>query len=81
LLCLNFRDPKILQAFGTHLKLLRTQKGITQEELAYSSGISLSQIARIETGRINPTLCTIVEIAKFLKIHPSELLNFKLPKH
>jgi transcriptional regulator with XRE-family HTH domain len=55
---------------------MRQQKGITQEDLAYSSGISLSQIARIETGKINPTLCTLVEIAKNLKVSKQEFFNF-----
>ena len=50
---------------------MRAKKGVTQEELAYNSGISLSQIARIETGKINPTLCTLLEIAKYLKISKS----------
>lgn len=48
----------------------------TQEELAYESGISLSQIARIETGKINPTLCTLITIANTLKIKAPELLDF-----
>ncbi len=48
----------------------------TQEDLAYQSGISLSQIARIETGKINPTLCSIITIAKTLRVNPKELLDF-----
>lgn len=43
---------------------------------AYESGISLSQIARIETGKINPTLCTLTTIAKTLKIKAPDLLDF-----
>jgi transcriptional regulator with XRE-family HTH domain len=72
----NFRDENILIAFGKVLKKTRVEKGFTQEELAYQSGMSLSQIARIETGKINPTLCTIVLIAKTLKVVPKELLQF-----
>ncbi len=73
---MNFRSEKILIQFGKHLKKLRQEKGITQEDLAYNSGISLSQIARIETGKINPTLCTLLEIAKNLKINKQDLFNF-----
>ena len=74
--CLNFREEKILKRFALRLKALRLQKGFTQEELAYTSGVSLSQIARIETARVNPTLCTIVVIASTLKVHPRELMDF-----
>ena len=75
---MNFRDEKILKALGEHLRKTRLNEGFTQEDLAYNSGLSLSQIARIETGRINPTVCTLIIIAQTLKIHPSELLKFKI---
>ncbi len=73
---MNFRDEEVLYAFGENLKKLRKKRGFSQEKLAYSSNISLSQIARIETGRINTTLCTIVKIAETLEIDPAELLSF-----
>lgn len=76
---MKFRDENILNAFAIRVKEIRSQKNISQEELAYSSGLSLSQIARIETGKINPTLCTVVIIAKHLDIHPKDLLDFELP--
>ncbi|MBX2914307.1 MAG: helix-turn-helix transcriptional regulator [Cyclobacteriaceae bacterium] len=72
----NFRDEKILSSFGKNLQQLRRRQNFTQEELAYNSGISLSQIARIETGKINPTVCTLIVIAKTLKIKPTELMDF-----
>jgi predicted transcriptional regulator len=50
---------------------------VTQEELSFRSEISLSQIARIETGKINPTLCTLVVISESLKIELNELLSFR----
>jgi len=73
---LNFRDQKILNRFAKRLKQLRKEKKFSQEELAYSSGLSLSQIARIETALINPTICTITVIANTLKVHPRELMDF-----
>jgi transcriptional regulator with XRE-family HTH domain len=72
----NFRDEKVLKKFGRHLQKTRKSKGITQEDLAYRSNISLSQIARIETGRINPTLCTLVAIAKNLDIDIKIIVDF-----
>jgi transcriptional regulator with XRE-family HTH domain len=73
---LNFRDDKIIKRFAKRLKELRQQKNMSQEELAYSSGLSLSQIARIETAKVNTTLCTMVVIANTLKVHPRELMDF-----
>lgn len=71
---MNFRDDKWLIEFGKNLKRIREERNFTQEKLAYESELSLSQVARIETGKTNPTLCTIVVIAKTLKIEPSALL-------
>lgn len=72
-------DEKGLKAFAEHLKSIRKKKGFTQEMLAYESGLSLSQIARIETATINPTLSTVFKIARTLDIPISELFDFKLP--
>jgi transcriptional regulator with XRE-family HTH domain len=72
----NFRDEGILDSFAKRFKKIRLREGLTQEELAYRAEISLSQVARIETGKINPTLCTIVVLAKTLKVHPMELMDF-----
>ncbi|MFN8286819.1 MAG: helix-turn-helix transcriptional regulator [Chitinophagales bacterium] len=74
---MNFRDEKWLALFGSNLAKVRDMQGFTQEKLAYASGLSLSQVARIETGKTNPTLCTIIVIAHTLKIEPSELLNIR----
>lgn len=73
---MNFRDEKVLIKFGNNLKIIRKERGFSQEDLAYSSNISLSQIARIETGKINTTLCTIMKIAETLGISASRLLEF-----
>jgi len=71
----NLRNPKLLDKFGKHLKALRTAKGMTQEELAYASDMELSQVYRIETGKINATLTTIEALAKGLETTIGELLK------
>lgn len=73
---MKIRDEEILKKFAKRLKEVRLENSITQEELAYSSGISLSQIARIETARINPTLCTLTVIATTLNISLKDLMDF-----
>ncbi len=73
---MNKRETEILLRFGQHLKMLRKKHGFTQESLSYAADITLSQIARIETGKINPTLCTILSIAKTLGADKKEMLDF-----
>jgi transcriptional regulator with XRE-family HTH domain len=62
------------------LKEIRSEKGISQEELAYRSELTLSQIARIETLKTNPTISTLFKIIRTLEKKPSYLFNFDLPK-
>lgn len=73
-------DEKGLELLASKLKEVRLKKGFTQEELSYESGLTLSQIARIETVKTNPTVSTIFKIARTLNINVSELFDFKLPK-
>jgi transcriptional regulator with XRE-family HTH domain len=68
-------DEEGVNAFAKRLKEVRKFKGYTQERLAFEADIELSQVARIETSRINPTLSTILRIAKTLGVHPKELFD------
>ena len=71
-------DEEGLQLLAQRLKELRLEKGYTQESLAYESELTLSQIARIETVKINPTVSTIFKIARTLNVPVSALFEFKL---
>lgn len=71
-------DQEGLELLAKRLKEIRSEKGISQEELAYRSELTLSQIARIETVRINPTISTIFKIARTLEVPLRELFNFDL---
>ena len=71
-------DEEGLTLLANKLKLVRSEKGFTQEELPYQSGLTLSQIARIETIKANPTVSTIFKISRTLNISVSELFDFKL---
>ncbi len=63
--------------FGLNLRRLRKEKMLTMEGLANLADIELSQIYRIETGKINPKLLTILLIARALEVEPEELFKSK----
>lgn len=73
-------DEEGLKLMANKLKEVRAKMGYTQEDLAYESGLTLSQIARIETRKINPTVSTMFKIARTLDVPVSELFEFKLSK-
>ncbi len=70
-------DELGLKLLAQRLKQLRSDKKITQEELAFRSELTLSQIARIETVKINPTVSTMFRIAKALDVNITELFDFE----
>ena len=73
---INIRDEKVIKAFGKHLRILRKNKKLSIEELAYDANLEYSQVARIERGEINPTICSVYAIAQALDSHPKELFDF-----
>lgn len=74
-------DEEGLRLLPKRLKEIRAEKGISQEELAYRSELTLSQIARIETIKTNPTISTLFKIIRSLEISPKDLFNFDLSKN
>jgi transcriptional regulator with XRE-family HTH domain len=71
----NLRDKSTLEHFGAKLKELRLKKGLTLEQLAFEADIELSQVHRVEKGKVNPTLTTLIAIAKGLGVKLSELVR------
>jgi len=49
------------------------RRKLSQSELAKMSGVSQSTIAQIETGRKDPSISTLLKIAKALDVHMAVL--------
>lgn len=60
--------------FPHTLKQERLALGLSQEKFAEKVGLSMRSISLLETGKQQPTLSTLNNIAKALNIKPSELL-------
>ncbi|MFA6077303.1 MAG: helix-turn-helix transcriptional regulator [Candidatus Paceibacterota bacterium] len=60
---------------GENLKKIRTEKNITQTDLAEKLGVDKSFISNIENGKNNPTLSTITNLAQALGVSTNELLK------
>ena len=50
---------------GLRIKMLRTEKGLTQEKLAEALGVSLEHIGKSERGQRPPTLDLVIAMSKF----------------
>ncbi len=70
------KDKDYLISFGKHLKKMREERGMSQEELANSAEVSLPQITRIERGVVNPTICTIKSLSNGLSVEITLMFEF-----
>lgn len=62
--------------FGQKIREHRHKAGISQSKLAADCNMEKTSISRIETGRVNITLKTILILSKGLNIPLNEMLNF-----
>ena len=64
----------IRKQVGINLQRLRREKGWSQEDLAFESGLHRTYVSGIERGVRNPTLLILEKLAKTLGVAPAELL-------
>jgi transcriptional regulator with XRE-family HTH domain len=69
------KNPALLLAFGTHLRTLRKQRGLSQQALADEAEISWPTVQRVEAGTQSPTLEVLDALAQALGLSLSELLR------
>jgi XRE family transcriptional regulator, regulator of sulfur utilization len=65
----------VRRKLGMKLRTLRDKQAMTQEALAKKAGISRGYLARVETGRHEPTLTTLRKLAKALRVPVTALLE------
>jgi transcriptional regulator with XRE-family HTH domain len=66
---------RAIQRFGKQLQQLRTRRGLMQEQLAVTAGLSRTFLMRLELGQHDPSLSTLVRLGKALRVSVTELLG------
>ena len=56
------------QKIGAFLKVLRKQKGLTQEQIAEKFNVSSRTVSRWENGKNMPDLDVLIEISDFCNL-------------
>jgi transcriptional regulator with XRE-family HTH domain len=70
-------EVQLLKIFGDNLRLIREQKELSQEQIAYEAGFSRSYYTEVETGKRNISLLNIIRIASLLEVELSDLIHLK----
>jgi transcriptional regulator with XRE-family HTH domain len=65
----------VLDAVGPRLRALRQQRGATLAQLGETTGISVSTLSRLESGRRRPTLELLLLLARAHQVPLDELVD------
>ena len=65
-----------LLKFGANFGRIRLNKNLSFRSLSQKCDLDYADLNKIEKGKRNITLTTIIELAKGLDIHPRELFDF-----
>ena len=68
-------DKNRLRNLGINIKSERLRRDISQEKLAELTNISRNSISLIETGKINPTILKVIDIANVLGVDLPTLIR------
>lgn len=66
-------SPDFLRSLGGRIKEARIERGLSQKQLALRVGIKQPDISRVEEGKKNITLFTLVRLCKVLGIRTIDL--------
>jgi transcriptional regulator with XRE-family HTH domain len=60
---------------GPRLREARELLELTQEEVAERSGVHATEVSRIEAGKRDPQVSTLLRLAKAVEVRPGQLLD------
>ncbi len=69
----------ISKIVGDRIRILRSEKGLSQEELADKAGIDPSHLGRLERGERNPSLISLDKIINALGVTFEDLFKYIQP--
>ena len=61
---------------GERIVELRSQKGWSQSDLARACNKDRQALEKLENGKVNPTIYSLLEIAKALEVPLKKLIDF-----
>jgi DNA-binding XRE family transcriptional regulator len=68
-------NEQILKSIGDKIRKIRDSKKISQQELADHTNVAKSTIHRIENGKLNPSIVTILKICEHLQIDVNQIVH------
>lgn len=73
------KNPSGVKAFGTHLRRLREERDLSQQQLADLADLAKITVQRIENAKFRVTIDVLISLAGSLNVTLPELVDFALP--
>ena len=73
---LSNKEEEFIKNLGKRIVVLRKERKLKQIDLATKVNIEDSALRRIESGRTNPTVKTLLRIAEGLEVAFTDLFEF-----
>ena len=70
------REVLVIKQIGNQIRKCRKKQNLRQFDLAIKSDMEENALLRIESGRTNPTIKTLLKITNALKIELKQLFTF-----
>ena len=68
-------NKDFLKALGLKIKILRTLKEVSQDDISNAIGVDKSYISKLERGMANPTILYLKSIANYFDIDIKEFFD------
>ncbi len=72
----EIKGEELVKLVGKQIKKYRKEQGLTQFDLAVKSNMEENALQRIEAGRTNTSLKTLLKIVNSLEIEFKDLFDF-----
>ncbi len=71
-------DKEFLKKIGLKLKVIRSLRGMSQDDIVNKLDIDKSYYSKVERGLTNPTLLYMKNLAEILDVNLEDLLNMNI---
>lgn len=72
----DVKDNEVLKLVGARIRLLRKERGLSQEALGEKGGFHFSYIGQVERGEKNISLLNLAQIAEALEVNLIQLFSY-----
>lgn len=72
----DVKDKEVLKLVGARIRLLRKERGLSQEALGEKGGFHFSYIGQVERGEKNISLLNLAQIAEALEVNLIQLFSY-----